>query len=254
MRDQHVYLNGVSLESAHPLILLQHIDEAAPEINNKTGDRVGSAGQFVTSSQLTVREITISFAVRERLDFAKRAEAVSAAAAWAASGGWLSLSSRPGLRIWVVPEDLPSVGRLRDWTDDITMLLAAYAWPLWSEITPNKAILEDVSTATSAYLSVPGTWETRLEATITPTGATLTGVTIAVDGQTMTLTGLTVAEDVPLRIWWDENHLLRIEAAGTGLLAKRTGDDLVLTPGRHQVTVTCSTASDVTLMARGCYL
>lgn len=254
MRDQHVYLNGISLEDAHPLILLQHIDESSPEISTKTGDRAGAPGQFVTASLATSREITITFAVRERLDFAKRAEAVSAAAAWAMGGGWLSLSSRPGLRLWVVPEELPSVGRLRDWTDDVMLVLAAYEWPFWSEASANTATLEGVVNEDSAFLSVPGTVDTRLEAVITPTDGELTSAEISVDGQTMTLSGLTVDEDVPLRIWWDEHHLLRIEAGGTGLLGKRTGDDLILKPGRHEVTVTVSTTCDVKLMARGCYL
>ena len=254
MRDQHVYLNGISLEDAHPLILLQHIDESAPEITTKTGERAGAPGQFVTASTPTVREITITFAVRERLDFTKRAEAVSAAAAWAMSGGWLSLSSRPGLRMWVIPEELPSVGRLRDWTDDIMLVLAAYDWPFWTEASANSVTLEGVENEDAAYISVPGTWDTRLEAVITSRNGALASAEISVGDQTMTLSGLSVAEDVPLRIWWDEHHLLRIEAAGTGLLGKRSGDDLVLKPGRHEVTVTVSTTCDVKLMARGCYL
>ena len=209
---------------------------------------------FVTSAKPMQRDVHIAFAVRERLDFAARARAVSDAAAWIGSGGWLEISSRPGLRLWTVPTQFPGPGKLREWTRDIDLTLTAYDWPLWIETTPTSVDLEGVSTATSAYISVPGTYETRLEATITPSSAALTSATIAVSGQTMTLTGLNVAAGTQLKIYWDERHLLRIEAGGVGLLGKRTGDDLVLQPGRHEVTVTCSTASDVKLMARGCYL
>ena len=83
MRDQHVYLNGISLTDAHPLILLQHISEGAAELDVSTADRAGAPGAFVHGIRLKRRQITVEFAVRERLDFAKRAEAVSAAAAWA---------------------------------------------------------------------------------------------------------------------------------------------------------------------------
>lgn len=253
MRDQHVWLNGASLEAAHPLILLQHIDESAPETEVKTSARAGAPGQFVTARKLTAREISIVFAVRERLDFARRAAAVSAAASWLGSGGWLELSSRPGLRIWAVPTAFPGPGKLRDWTQDIRMTLTAYHWPLWIEKYPNTATLTG-KTSETAEISVGGTWDTRLEAEITPNSAALTSATLSVAGQTMTLTGLNVTAGTTLKIWWDERHLLRIEAAGTGLLGKRAGDDLVLPPGRHEVAVTANTASDFKLMARGCFL
>lgn len=253
MRDQHVWLNGASLEGAHPQILLQHIEEMAPAVDVQTGARAGGPGQFVTSHKLTQRNINIIFAVRERLDFAKRAEAVSAAAKWIGSGGWLEISSRPGLRIWTVPTQFPGPGRLRDWTQDISLTLTAFSWPLWIEKSANSATLENTASG-SAHLSVPGTWETRLEATITPKSAALTSAEISAAGQTMTLTGLDVTAGTALRIWWDERHLLRIQAGTTGLLGCRTGDDLALPPGRHEVSVTTNTACDVKLMARGCYL
>lgn len=253
MRDQRVYLNSVSLTDAHPLILLQHIEERAPEWDVRTGNRAGAPGQFVTSAQPSRREIAVAFAVREALDFARRAEAIAAAAAWMRDGGWLELSSRPNLRIHVTPTQFPGPGRLRDWTQDIQCVLTAYEWPLWSEAYPSAVTLSSVNSGT-AYISVPGTWETRLEAVITPKSTTLTSCSIAAGGQTLSLSGLSVTAGTPLKIWWDERHLLRIEAGGTGLLGKRTGDDLALGPGRYQVSVTCSASSDVKLTARGCYL
>lgn len=254
MRDQHVYLNGISLEDAHPLILLQHISENAPELDVKTADRAGAAGGFLTGLKPTKREITVEFAVRERLDFTRRAEAVSAAMAWAMNGGWLSLSSRPGLRIHVNPAQLPAVGKLREWTENSTILFEANEWPLWTDLTPARAELTAGTTAASAYLSAAGTWPTGLEADITPSSAALTSVSISACGKTMTVSGISVAAESTLKIWWDEHHLLRITAGATGLLNKRTGDDLILPPGRHEVSVTANTACDVTLMARGCYL
>lgn len=254
MRDQHVYLNGVSLETAHPSILLQHIDESAPKADVQTAARGGAPGAFVTSAQLRERAVTILFAVREAKDFTIRADAVSAAAAWAAGGGWLSLSSRPGLRLWVTPTELPSIGRLRDWTDDISLTLTAFHWPWWQEESPTAVTATGVgSTGTEITVPVTGCAPAGLEAEITP-GDALTGVTLTSGGRTMTLSNLSVASGTKLSVYYDERHLLRIEAGGTGLLGKRTGDDLVLQPGRRAVTVACSTASTVKLWARGCYL
>lgn len=254
MRDQHVYLNGISLTDAHPSILLQHISEGAAELDVSTADRTGAPGAFVHGLRLKRRQITVEFAVRERLDFAKRAEAVSAAAAWAMGGGWLTLSSRPGQRIFVQPSQLPDVGRLREWTRDIALVLEAQWWPLWTDTIPVRKRAADVSDA-AITLGVSGTWPTNLEAEIVPKNGTLTTLTLTVDGaQPMTLAGLSVANDVPLTIRWDARHLLRIESGGTGLLSKRTGSDLPLAPGVRSIGFSADVACDVDLMARGCWL
>lgn len=252
MRDQSVYLNGISLASAHPLILLQHISEGAPETDVKTGPRAGAPGQFVTARKIKERKVTVTFAVRERLDFTKRAAAVSAAAAWAMNGGWLEISSRPGLRMWVVPTQLPDVGKLRDWTRDIELALTGYAWPVWTEITGNSVTV--TGTTGTEDISAAGTWETRLEAEITPSSSALTSVSITVNGQTMALTDISVAAGKTLKIYWDENHLLRIENDGTGILGSRSGDDLVLSPGLHEIEYTFSTACSAKFTARGCWI
>ena len=253
MRDQRVYLNGISLESVHPAVLLQHIDEQAPEVEVKTGERAGGPGVFVTSRKLTKRQISVAFAIRERLDFALRAEVSGLVMAWAAAGGWLELSSRPGLRIWVDATQLAGPGKLREWTQDYTMIFTAHSWPLWLEGAPYTVSLENVTTGT-AQVSAAGNHPTRLEAEITPRAATLTAAELTVCGETMSLTGLSVPAGTALRILWDERHLLRITAGGTGLLGHRTGDDLVMTPGRHEAGYSLSTACDVKLMARGCWL
>lgn len=253
MRDQTVYLDGIRLTDVHPAIILQHVEERAPEINIRTADRAGAPGLFVMAAKPTVKEIDIVFAVRERLDFAVRAAAVSAAAAWAAAGGWLTMESRPGLRIRVIPAELPNVGRLRDWTQDIGILLRAYDWPYWSEEYPVRTTLLGVTNST-ASVSVTGNTDTCLEAEIMPRGGTLTALTLGAQGQTMTLTGLSVAQGTTLRIWRDTRHLLRIDAGGAGLMSHRTGDDLTLSPGQHEVTITANTACDAVLSARGCYL
>lgn len=253
MRDQRVWLNGVEFGSAHPKLLLQHITEAPPEVEVKTTARAGAPGQYVTGLVPSRRQITVEFAVREALDFAARAEAVSAAAAWAWGGGWLELSSRPGLRIRVEPTELPGPNRLREWTQTLRMVLTAHSWPLWEEVNPSSA--SGTGTSLTLQLPVGGTFETRLEAEITPQSGTLTSAEITADGQTMTLSGLSVAAGTALKIFYDERHLLHIEAGSAGLLGKRTGDDLALTPGtRHAVGVTVNTACAVTVRARGCWL
>lgn len=253
MREQRAYLNGISIEDVHPAVLLQHIEEMAPDLDVKTGDRTGAPGLFVTSHRIKQRQINLVYAIRERTDFAVRAAAAAAVMAWAAKGGWLEISSRPGLRIRVDVSQQTGPGRLREWTQDLMLTLTAYAFPIWQESVPNAVSLSGV-TEDSAYLPVPGTWPTNLEAEITPTAAALTSAEITAGGETMTLSDLSVAAGTTLRIFWDERHLMRITAGTAALLGHRTGSDLRLEPGRQEIGLDLSTACDVKLTARGCYL
>ena len=252
MRDQRVYLNGIDLQSVHPSILLQHIHDNGLRLDVKSADRAGAPGQFMTGWRPQSREITVEFAIRERLDFTVRAQAITAVTAWAAGGGWLELSDRPGLRMYVALTEAPSLGKLREWTADLSMTFTAYEWPFWSESAP--VVASDTLTTGSLTVNVTGTWDTRLEAEITPASTALTSVVITVGGETMTLSSLSVAAESTLKIWWDERHLLRITNGSTGLLSHRTGSDLPLAPGSHTVTLTFNTDCDVRLWARGCYL
>lgn len=253
MRDQKVYLNGTDLESVHPAIMLQHIQDGGVTLNTKATDMAGTPGQWLSANKPQKREIVIEFAIRERLDFTVRADAINAVTAWAMAGGWLELSNRPGLRLWVQATELPSLGKLREWTNSIKMSFTAYAWPFWVEKQPLRASDLAVTTGTLTVSAV-GTWETRLEAEIIPDSATLTSAALTAGDETMTLTGLSVAAGKTLAIYWDANHLLHIEADGTGVLGKRTGDDLLIRPGRTTVSMTFNTACGVTMWARGCYL
>ena len=226
MRDQRVYLNGIDLQSVHPSILLQHIHDNGLRLDVKSADRAGAPGQFMTGWRPQT--------------------------AWAAGGGWLELSDRPGLRMYVVLTEAPSLGKLREWNADLSMTFTAYEWPFWSESAP--VVASDTLTTGSLTVNATGTWDTRLEAEITPASTALASAVITVGGETMTLSSLSVAAESTLKIWWDERHLLRITNGSTGLLSHRTGSDLPLAPGSHTVTLTFSTACDVRLWARGCYL
>lgn len=253
MRDQKVFLNGVDLQSAHPAVLLQHIHDNGAALDVRTADRAGAAGQFLTGWRVQNREITIDFAIRERLDFTVRADAVNAVTAWAARGGWLELSDRPGLRMWVALKSAPSLGKLRDWTADLSLTFEAHAWPFWTEAIPAVTAV-DGATNRLLTVTVPGTWETRLEAEITPVSAALTSVSIDPGEDAMTISNLNLAAGKTLRIWWDERHLLHIVGNNIALLSHRTGGDLTVWPGVVQPRVIFNTACDVRIWARGCFL
>lgn len=252
---QQIWLNGRGLAEAHPKILVQHIEEAAPQMSQKTQARAAGNGLFMTANDIERREITAWFAIREALDYRVRAEAMDAANRWASEPGWLEAVERPGQHIYVQATAFAALGKLREWTEDYPIRFTAY-WPYWIDITPARASAE--GTSGEITLGVPGTAETAVELTVTPTAGTLSTATITVDdGDSITLADLAIPADTALRIWMDERHLLRITSEGAGLLSKRTAtssDLLRAMPGGHTIAYSADTACAWTFEARGAYL
>ena len=113
MRHQQVWLNNVDLASVHPSVLLQHINEGELKLLQRWNDRPGG-GQMLLSNQYQQKEIIIEFAIRDGRNYDRRLEAFAAVCQWAAGGGWLEISSRPGQKIFVTLSQMPVIGRLRN--------------------------------------------------------------------------------------------------------------------------------------------
>lgn len=249
---QEAWLNGVALTSAHPAILLQHIEEPPPRFAQKTMPRP-YGGTFLTSNVIERREVNLIFAIRERFDYAARMDALQAVSAWAASGGVLELSDHPNQALNVDVSALPGIGKLREWTADLSLTLTAYAWPYWMDKTPARVSRSTASG--TAQISVGGTMQTALEASITPTGGALTAVSLSTGDDTITLSGINVPVGTALEIAYNAAHTLTISAGGVGLLQYRTGaDDLRLAPGVQTITFEYNTACDSVFKARGCWV
>ena len=182
---------------------------------------------------------------------------IQRAAAWAMGGRYLSIGDRPGQRLRVVCDTLPSVTSALRWTQDLIMVFTAYAMPYWEADTPIRASF--TGTSGTAAIRQAGTAPCFLEADIANTsGATLTSLSLTADGQKMAFSGLALGAGKTLKICYDENWILRAEVDGASVLAQRTADsadDLILQPGKATtVTIAASDAVSVTLKARGLWL
>ena len=255
---QEAWLNDQAFTAAHPALLIQNVTENPPKTAQKTVARAGVDGAFLTENRIEKRDIVIEFAVRERLNYAARAQAVERAAAWARNGGWLEIAQRPDLQIWTVLTGFPALGKPSEWNGTIMMILTAYAFPFWIEKIGSRCRSDGPITEADLALSVTGTEPTELEAVIVPATSGLTTVSIAVDeGAPFVLEGLSVTAGSPLRIGVDPYRLLCVESGGVGLLGKRTDtafNPLTLRSGAHTIHVTTDAAASVTLEARGVFL
>jgi len=254
MRHQQVWLNGMDLASVHPSVLLQHINEGELKLTQRWNDRPGG-GQMLLSNQYQQKEILIEFAIRDGRDYDRRLEAFTAVCQWAAGGGWLEVSSRPGQRIYVALSQMPTIGRLREWTETMSVHFLAGWYPFWEAVEPTMATGSGESGTIS--ISAPGTAQSCLEAKITSSSG-LTSIKLANDA---TGTEIIIARSTPITagkeisIAYDDRHLMKITADGTELMRWRTGsDDILLNPGANTIRYELSASGTVQLIAGGAWM
>ena len=62
---------------------------------------------------------------------AGREAVLEAVNSWAASGGTLTLSHKPGRRLAVVLAQAPGMGNAWEWTNEFSLVFRSYAIPFW---------------------------------------------------------------------------------------------------------------------------
>ena len=251
MRTRYdVYMDNLPLSAVDPSIYVTDVQETQPSYDTTAMDRARGDGARVTRRVRDSLQVRVYFAVRET-DVDRRRDIIQHAAAWAMGGRYLSLGDRPGQRLRVVCDTLPSVTSALRWTQDLIMVFTAYAMPYWEADTPIRASFTGKSG--TAAIRQAGTAPCFLEADIANTSLSLTA-----DGQKMAFSGLALGAGKTLTICYDENWILRAEVDGASVLALRTADsadDLILQPGKATtVTIEASHAVSVTLKARGLWL
>ena len=257
MRTRYdVYMDNLPLSAVDPAIYVTDVQETQPAYDTTAMARARGDGARVTRRVRDSLQVRVYFAVRET-DVGRRRDIIQRAAAWAMGGRYLSLGDRPGQRLRVVCDTLPSVTSALRWTQDLIMVFTAYAMPYWEADTPIRASFTGKSgTATIRHA---GTAPCFLEAEISNTsGSTLTSLSLTADGQKMAFSGLALGTGKTMKIYYDENWILRAEVDGASVLNRRTADsadDLMLPPGKATtVTIAADKAVSVTLKARGLWL
>lgn len=156
-----VSLRGVSLSSLADEIIVRDIVEMPPTEDRQTSKRAMHAGTRVNSVIRRTLPIKIVYNVRA-YNGTRRAEIMDKISEWVGIGGKLTITTRPGKRLFVKPEGIPRLDSTLKWTEDLTMTLTAYEQPYWEDEAAVVAQCEAKwSEAHSAYydaktISVPG--------------------------------------------------------------------------------------------------
>lgn len=247
-------MNGIRLQDAAPKVWITQAEETVDSLDVTTAVIPGWDGERPIRTARRSMRVKISAQIHEVRDLAARAAAFEAIAAWAGEGGILTLSNRPGRRLRVVTTSSPSLGKIRDYTQQVDIEFTAYAPPFWEDEYP---ITKAVSSAASGSVTftVTGSHRTLLDVSATATGS-LSSFSVTCGSSTIALTGLSVAANTPLILSHTDEDWLTIRAGTSSLLSKRTAasaDDLILQPGANTVSWTASRAVALTLSTRGRY-
>lgn len=246
-------LNGVSLSSLDPHIMLVDIDETPAEYTQERANRGTHPGQRYSAHvrrSLTVRlKIHITTA-----HIMVRSHVMERLAEWVGNGGWLTVLTRPNQRLYVYPETVPALGSSLDWTGEIEVVLTAYERPYWEQAHPTVAVITD-----SGTIIPTGTLpEAYVEVDAKNIGeGELTEITLACADTSIRLEGLAVPAGGHVIIRYTDKDVMTITADGKSALANRTAeshDDLIArVRTANDIRVTADQAVSAVFRARGRY-
>lgn len=251
-------LNGVSFADLDPAIVLRDIIELPPVESKETYQRALHSGMMVGGMTRESLSVQLVFMVRE-YDISARARLMDKVAQWVGNGGWLTINSRPGQRLYVRPDEMPSMSSSLKWTDDMYMTLTAYESPFWEAETAATLAITTSATTINGYLKPVGTYPTAyVSCYITNTGsAALTQLNVRTPRSSIQLTGLNVPNGKTVSIGYSDDGILMITANGASALANRTAssaDDLIATcNANNTVSATANVTIKATFTSRGRY-
>lgn len=235
-RRVYATLNGVRLQDVAPLAVIQSIVESPPELDVMTMDTSNSQ-RFLRMTRKK-RDIKIGIVIGCVYDLQTRAQTLDAIAKWARDGV-LEVSYRPWQQLYVHVTKAPALGSVREWTQEIEILLTAYSFPFWE--TRELGEIEVVTTAMSsagAPVTPAGTVDIEpVEVTVLNTSSDImSGLTLMAGDTKMIFGGLNVGFGQKLVLAYDHNGLLRIECDGVSKVSCRTpesDDNLLVVPGQQ---------------------
>lgn len=238
-----VLINTVSMASLANEIIVRDIVEQPEETDVETVLRGNRPGMRVTSRVRKSLSVQVVYMIRTR-NVVRRTEVRNKIAAWCAKGGILEINTRPGKRLYVKPNALPSVNSALKWTQDLSLTFVAYEQPYWED----KTIVQDTGSLTK--LDSGEYWLHRLihpvgdvdfvpmQAYITVTGtAPLTWLKLVCGDTMFELEGMNIANGGMVVILYDENDRLNVvdfTNDQASLLSHRTpqsSDDLLCRTG-----------------------
>ena len=225
------YLNGEALSAVNPDIYIHDISYGVPSVQYSTFTVAKRDGARIHRKYTDSISVKISFEIHT-YDIVKRQTICGAVARWARNGGELQTNDRKGQRLRCVCTSLPVVNSVRDWTEALEMEFTAYPLPYWEEESYAVTTLTAGSSG-NGTLNVAGSIDGAFVEADIVTNASVSSVSLTVNGKTLTITGLTSGND-----YYIDSEIMEVTNADrSALLTKDSvGDFPRLQPGSNTVT------------------
>ena len=254
--SRRVALGGRQLDEIDNRIVIRSVDPGVPHETISASDRMGGAGQRVTSQHWQTLDVNVSYAIDvQKNDMETRKAIFDAVNAWALRKGWLTVNYIPTRRMYVDKVIVPGSGDLWRWTDDYTITFRAYNVPFWQDIDPATATNGNITNG-STPITIPGHVATPLDVAFgNISGMNIPNFSVSAGGKTLTLNGVNIGAGQTLSISHRLDGLLQAYVGSRNVYSLITGsDDLVVNPGDISVTVSATRAGSLRLTAYGRYL
>lgn len=250
-------LNGVQLDEIDPRIIIKGIEEGAGKESTGSVSLGGRDGTRITGKRRDMVEIQVRFGVNTKSwEMEAREEVLEAISAWAFRGGYLTISYKPGRRLYCDEVVTPGAGDAWKRTNEYTITFRAHAVPYWQQ-DPAQSAATGTGMSGSGSIQVAGSARTVCDAELrNMSGANIATATITVGGYQMTFTDLGLGDGETLTISHDDRGVLAIRIGARSVMSKRTegsADDLFAEPGGVRFSFTAQRACKLTISCRGRY-
>ena len=247
-------LNGVSLSGLDERICVTGILEKSPQRELTTLSLMNLEGERLLACRRKFIQVEITLALRER-DPARR-RALLALLPLGGDALWLTVSTRPGQRLRVVPEEGPDPDT--DWTADIRLVFRSVGDPRWEDIQVESL---EASGTLPLTLTVPAGGNTAAVPEglrITNTGnESISEMTLKTGSACQLLTGLALAPGEELTASRDEWGFISLKIQGEEgtrhadmCLTGDSDEELAFSPEEDSLTVTGDGTVTVTMELR----
>lgn len=247
-------LDGLPLSAIAQEILLLDIDEVEPDEGSHTDSRALHHGERRSEWKRKHLAVKLRMMIRTQ-NILHRTKIMQDVTQWAARGGWLTINTRPGQRLRVQADKLPTLGSAHKWTREIEITFKAFERPYWEDES-----LTSVTITNSGSLRFAGAVSScPIEVSAVNMGTeTLTNVLFNCGTTYIKLDGLELPAGEKVSISYTDDDLMTITAAGTSALSNRTADsddDLLAEPTMdNEISVTADQPVSATFKARGRWL
>lgn len=220
-----VWLDSLPLNEIDENIIITDIQEEPAETDAATYPRGYGDGIFFGRRSRRSLSVVVRFVVYE-YNVTRRKTIMQKIVSWAKGGKYLTINDRPGQRLRVEVDSLPTITSALKWTQELSITFTAYAVPYWEE---EAATVVNATNAAIYSAEIPGDADRAMVDAIVQ--ASNTTVTVKVNKTTISLKDVSGT----VEITHGDDGILRILSNDENILSKRTpesSDDLIAIPGQ----------------------